>query len=189
MKKIIAVIGDSKTEADGLKYKLAFETGKALVDAGYRVQSGGLGGIMEAVFKGAKASQNYREGDTIAIIPSFDRTYVNKYADIVIPTGLDVMRNTIVANADAVIAIGGGAGTLSEMASAWSLYRLLIAYKNVGGWSAELADRKLDNRERYKDIDDKVYGIEEPQQAVELLEKLLEVYNRFHHGIGFNDRF
>lgn len=185
MRKIIAVIGDGKVERDGLKYKIAFETGKALVDAGYRVQCGGLGGVMEAVLKGAKASAKYREGDTIAIIPSFDRTAVNEYADIVIPTGLDVMRNAIVANADAVIAIGGGAGTLSEMALAWSLFRLLIAYKNVDGWSTELAGRKLDNRERYKDVDDKVYGIEEPREAVELINKLIEIYNRNHHGINY----
>ena len=185
MRKIVAVIGDSKTEIDSLKYKLAFATGKALVDAGYRVQSGGLGGVMEAVFQGAKTSEKYREGDTIAIVPSFDRTAVNQYADIVIPTGLDVMRNTLVANADAVVAIGGGAGTLSEIAMAWSLYRPIIAFNNVDGWSAELAERKLDNRERYKDIDDKVYGVEEPQQAVELISKLVEVYNRYHHGIGY----
>lgn len=185
MKKIIAVIGDGKIEENSLKYRLAYDTGRALVAAGYRVQSGGLGGVMEAVFKGAKSSKNYREGDTVAIIPSFDREAVNDYADIVIPTGLDLMRNTLVADADAVIAIGGGAGTLSEMASAWSLYRLIIAYKNVGGWSAELAGRKIDGRERYKDIDDKVYAVEEPREAVELLNKLIEVYSRYHKGIGF----
>ena len=185
MRKIVAVIGDSKIEADGSKYKLAFAMGKALVDAGYRVLSGGLGGIMEAVFQGAKASNKYNEGDTIAITPSFDRTAVNQYADIVIPTGLDVMRNTLVANADAVIAIGGGAGTLSEIAMAWSLYRLVIAFRNVDGWSAELAGRPLDNRERYNNIDDKVYGVEEPRQAIEIIDKLLAVYNRYHHGIGY----
>ena len=185
MRKIIAVIGDGKIEQGSFKYKLAFETGKALVDAGYRVQSGGLGGVMEAVFQGARASEKYQEGDTVAIIPSFDRTTANQYADIVIPTGLDIMRNALVANADAVIAIGGGAGTLSEMALAWSLYRLLIAYQNIDGWSAELAGRKLDNRTRYEGIDDKVYGIDEPQQAVELIDRLLVTYNRYHHGIGY----
>ena len=49
MKKIVAVVGDGKIEKESLKYKLAFEMGKALIDSGYRVQSGGLGGIMEAV--------------------------------------------------------------------------------------------------------------------------------------------
>ena len=98
MKKIIAVIGDGKIEKDSLKYKLAFETGKALIDSGYRVQSGGLGGIMEAVFQGAKSSEKYQDGDTIAIIPSFDRTEANHYADIIIPTGIDVMRNGMVVS-------------------------------------------------------------------------------------------
>ncbi len=185
MRKIIAVIGDGKIEQNSLKYKLAFETGRLLVDAGFRVQSGGLSGVMEAVFKGAKSSEKYREGDTIAIIPSFDRTVVNQFADIVIPTGIDVMRNAMVANADAVIAIGGGAGTLSEIAMAWSLFRLIIAYKNVDGWSAELAERKLDNRERYKDIDDKIYGVNEPNQAIEIINRLLGFYNRYHHGIAY----
>lgn len=185
MKKVIAVIGDGKIEKDGLKYKLAFETGKALVDAGYRVQSGGLGGIMEAVFQGAKSSEKYQDGDTIAIIPSFDRTEANHYADIIIPTGIDVMRNGMVVSADGVIAIGGGSGTLSEMALAWSLFRLVIAYCNVDGWSSELAGRKLDSRERYQSIDDKIYGAETPQQAIEILDKYVDVYTRYHHGIKY----
>ena len=106
-KKIVAVIGNKKIEPDGIRYRLAYETGKLLVDNGYRVQSGGLGGVMEAVFAGARASKNYREGDTIALVPSFDATTANVYADIVIPTGLDMMRNALVANADAVIGVGG----------------------------------------------------------------------------------
>ena len=76
-KKIVAVIGNKKIEPDGIRYRLAYETGKLLVDNGYRVQSGGLGGVMEAVFAGAHASKNYREGDTIALVPSFDATTAN----------------------------------------------------------------------------------------------------------------
>ena len=67
-KKIIAVIGNKKIEPDGIRYRLAFETGKILVDHGYRIQSGGMGGVMEAVFAGAHASENYREGDTVALV-------------------------------------------------------------------------------------------------------------------------
>ncbi len=183
MKKTIAVIGDGKLEENSFKYRLAFDTGRALVDAGYRVQSGGLGGVMEAVFRGAKSSEKYREGDTVAILPSFDRTTANCYADIVIPTGLDVMRNGVVVNADGVIAIGGGSGTLSEIALAWSLFRPVIAYTNVDGWSSRLAGQRLDNRERYKGIDDKIYGVEDPLQAIDLLERYLGLYTRYHHGI------
>lgn len=183
MKKTIAVIGDCKIDRNGAKYELAFGMGKALVDNGYRVQSGGLGGVMEAAFAGARASDRYTEGDTVAIVPSFDRTAVNAFADIVIPTGLDIMRNTIVANADAVIAIGGGAGTLSEMATAWSLYRLIVAFSNADGWSAELADRKIDRRDRYPGIDDKVFGVTTPEQAIERLNAYIDVYGKQHHGI------
>ena len=88
---------------------------------------------MEAVFAGAHASEKYREGDTVALVPSFDTETANVYADIVIPTGLDMMRNALVANADAVVGVGGGAGTLCEFAFAWSLKRLIIAYRDSGG--------------------------------------------------------
>ena len=109
-RKIVSVIGNRKIEKDGIRYKIAFELGKALVDNGYRVQSGGLRGVMEAVLAGARSSEHYHEGDTIALVPSFDTETANEYADIVIPTGLDVMRNALVANAYAVIGVGGGAG-------------------------------------------------------------------------------
>lgn len=183
MRKIIAVIGDGKIEHNSPKYEMAFGIGKALVDNGYRVQSGGLGGVMDAVFEGAHESDKYKEGDTIALLPTFDRTTANKFADIIIPTGLDIMRNAVVANADAVVAIGGGAGTLSEMAIAWSLFRLIIAFSNVDGWSKELAGRKIDLRERYKNIDDKVFSVTSPKQAIEYLNKYIDEYSRYHQGI------
>lgn len=184
-RKVVAIIGDSRVEENRIKYKLAFETGKALVEAGYRVQSGGLGGVMEAAFKGAHVAHNYQDGDTIAIVPSFAKNEVNNYADIIIPTGLDIMRNAIVANADAVVAIGGGAGTLSEMAIAWSLFRLIIAYRNVDGWSRELADRKLDSRVRYTGVDDKVHGVQCVSEMLDILQKYEGVYNRVHSAIKF----
>ena len=106
-RKIVAVIGNKAIEKDGVRYKIAYEIGKALVDNGYRVQTGGLQGVMSAVLEGAKASKNYREGDTIALVPSFDTETANEFADIVIPTGLDMMRNALVANAYAVIGVGG----------------------------------------------------------------------------------
>lgn len=182
-KKIVAVIGDGQIEKNSLKYKLAFDTGKTLIDNGYRIQSGGMGGVMCAAFEGAKASSNYRDGDTIAIVPTFDKNDANEYADIVIPTGLDIMRNAIVVNADAVVAIGGGAGTLSEIAIAWSLFKLIIAYDNVDGWSKELAGRKIDNRIRYDNLDDKIYAAKRPAEMIELLKKYTDKYSRSHHGI------
>lgn len=183
-KKIVAVIGNKKIEEDGIRRRLAYETGKILVDNGYRVQSGGMGGVMEAVFAGARASENYREGDTIALVPSFDSETANVYADIVIPTGLDMMRNALVANADAVVGIGGGAGTMCEFAFAWSLKRLIIAYRNSGGWSAKLAGTRLDDVVRYENIpEDKVYGVSTPRSMIEILNEKIGLYSSRHQGI------
>lgn len=184
MKKIIAVVGDAATEEGGLKEKLAFETGRLLVENGYRVQSGGLKGVMNAAFKGARSAKNYVDGDTVAIVPSFDRTAASKHADVVVATGLDIYRNVIVANADAVIAIGGGAGTLSEMASAWALKRLIVAYTDVDGWSAKLAGTKIDGRKRYPSIpDDRVYAVSSAEEAVALINEKLPLYTTAYQGI------
>ena len=187
-RKIVSVIGNKAIEKDGVRYKLAYELGKALVDNGYRVQSGGLYGVMSAVLEGAKASKNYKEGDTIALVPSFDTETANEYADIVIPTGLDMMRNAMVANAYAVVGIGGGAGTLCEYAFAWSLNRLLIAFENSGGWSEKLAGEKLDDTVRYPDIpEDKVYAVTTAEQAVEILNKYIDRYVKRHTSITKQD--
>ncbi|MGD9678788.1 MAG: TIGR00725 family protein [Vulcanibacillus sp.] len=183
MRKIIAIIGDSKLEKNSDKYNLAKKLGKLLVDNGYRVISGGMDGVMSAAFEGAKSSIKASDSDTIAIIPSFNPHDANEFSDIIIPTGLDLYRNGIVANSDAVIAIGGGSGTLSEISHAWALYRLVIAFDNVEGWSSKLAGTKIDNRKRYEDIDDKVYSVKSPEEVIDLLTELLELYIRRHKRI------
>lgn len=186
MRKIIAVIGDAKIEDNNQKYNIAFETGKMIIDGGYRLQCGGLGGVMEAACKGARSSPKYREGDIIGILPSFDIEERNPFIDIAIPTGIDVYRNVIVANASAVIAIGGGSGTLCEIANAWALHRLILAYNNCGGWAAKVADTRMDERVRYKTIpDDKVYGISSPQQALEIINSKIDLYTDYHKRIIF----
>lgn len=184
-RKIVSVIGDKKIEEGGLKYQLAFAMGKALVDNGYRVQSGGLHGVMRAVMAGARASEKYREGDTIALVPSFDSETANEYADIVIPTGLDMMRNALVANAYAVVGVGGGAGTLCEYAFAWSLNRLVIAFENSGGWSSKLAGTRLSDDIRYPEIaDDRVYAVSTAEEAIRILNEKIDLYNDRHDGIN-----
>ncbi len=117
-----------------------------LVDGGYRVCNGGMTGVMTATFRGARQSTAYKEGDTVAIIPGLDPREANEYADIVISTGLGHLRNGIVAAAEAVVVIGGKAGTLSEIALAWRYNRLIIALSTSGGIAAEYAGKALDNR-------------------------------------------
>ena len=183
-KKIIAVIGNKHVEEGSIRAKMAFEVGKKLVDEGYRVQTGGLAGVMHEVMKGCKASKNYREGDTIALIPSFDPAIASEYADIVIPTGLDAMRNALVANADAVVGVGGGAGTLCEYAFAWSFKRLIIAMENTGGWSEKLAGTRLDDTVRYPEIpEDKVYSAQTVDEVAAYLRKYLDKYTTRYTGI------
>lgn len=183
-RKIVAVIGNKKVEAGSKRAQLAFEIGKVLVDNGYRVQTGGLGGVMHEVMKGCRASKNYREGDTVALVPSFDPSTASEYADVVIPTGLDAMRNALVANADAVVGVGGGAGTLCEYAFAWSFKRLIVAFENSGGWSEKLAGTRLDDTVRYPDIpEDKVYAVSTADEAIAVLEKYLDKYVTRYTGI------
>lgn len=187
-RKIVAIVGDARIDPNGIKYKMAFEAAKALIDHGYRIQSGGLYGVMEAAFKGAHASEKYKEGDTVAILPGFDSDFANEYADIAIPTGLDVFRNVVVANASAVVAIGGGSGTLSEISNAWALKRMVLAFNNVEGWSAKVADTRLDARVRYPDIpDDRVYGVDNAEDMIKLIDERIEKYNLSHTGIPARD--
>lgn len=175
-RKMIAVIGYAHLEEDSPAYREAQALGKALVGHGFRVVTGGLGGVMEAALRGAKCAESYREGDTVALLPSFDTSAANGYADIVIATGTDVYRNAMVANADAVIAIGGGAGTLSELSYAWHLCRLIAVYRQFGGWAASLADQVLDGRERCTDGDDRLFGVSSAAEVLALLDERLGKY-------------
>lgn len=190
MKPIIAIIGDRHCSSNDPKAQLAAELGTALIDNGYRVMTGGVGskdytpdGVMDFVMKGAKDSAHYSSGDTIAIVPGFNPAEASKYADIILPTGLDIYRNVITANADAVIAIGGGAGTLCEMANAWSLRRLIIAYSNVDGWSSKLAGTAIDNRKRYPSLEDMVWPTESAAQTIRILQEKLSLYTKRHKSI------
>jgi uncharacterized protein (TIGR00725 family) len=183
-RKIVAVIGNKKVEDGGIRQQMAYAIGKALVDNGYRVLTGGVNGVMKAAMEGARASEKYKEGDTIAIIPSFDSEMANEFADVVIPTGLDAMRNAIVSNSYAVIGVGGGAGTLCEYAFAWSFKRLIIAFENTGGWSEKLAGTKIADDNRYPNIpEDQVYPVTSADEAIALLNTYIDKYTTRHIGI------
>lgn len=173
---MIAVIGQGDIPVDDPRYDLAVKLGGALIDNEYRLVTGGYGGIMEGASFGARQSGKYREGDVIGILKGFDPKASNEYVDVPICTGFNFARNQIIAGSDAVIAIGGGAGTLSEIAMAWQLGRLIIAYR-VTGWSGKIADEPLDERIRYDDIpDDNIYGVDDENQVLELLKKYLVIH-------------
>jgi len=109
----IAVCGTSQPDAS--ETALAEAVGRGIAAAGAVLFCGGLGGVMAAACRGARAAN----GLTVGILPSRDATTANEDVAIPIPTGCGEARNVILINcAEAVIAIGGGWGTLSEIALA-----------------------------------------------------------------------
>jgi uncharacterized protein (TIGR00725 family) len=111
--RIIAVIGSSNASPDLVE--LAEKVGQELARRGVLVVCGGLTGVMEAVCRGAKSCG----GTTIGILPGRTAAEANPYVDIPIITTMGYSRNVIVAHSgQAVIAIGGAFGTLSEIAFA-----------------------------------------------------------------------
>jgi uncharacterized protein (TIGR00725 family) len=179
----VAVIGDARIRRGGRQEALAFEIGRELIDAGFCLVTGGLGGVMQAAHQGARASKSWHGGAGIGLLPGSDPDEANPYVDLVIPTGLDHARNLVIAQSRAVIAIGGGAGTLSEMAFAWIHKRLVIGLR-CGGWSERLADERIDERQRYPEIpEDRVFGADTGEEALVLLRRWLPLYQGNHRTI------
>jgi uncharacterized protein (TIGR00725 family) len=132
-KKFIAVIGGSKCSPQ--EAELAEEVGRELARQGAVLVCGGLGGIMAAACKGASSEG----GVTIGILPGGSRQAANPYVQIPIVTNLGEARNVIVVkSAEAVIAIGGGYGTLSEIGHA---LRNGIPVVGLNTWSLSRNDQ------------------------------------------------
>jgi len=131
--RVISVIGGSRCTTE--TGKAAQEIGKNIAKLGLILACGGLGGVMEAVAKGAKENG----GTTIGILPGDNKKDANPYIDIAIPTGLGLARNTLVVRvADLIIALPGEYGTLSEISFALILNKIVI---NLSNWDIEGAIR------------------------------------------------
>jgi uncharacterized protein (TIGR00725 family) len=137
-RRYVAVVGpgDSATATDT---ELARDLGRLLAQAGAIVLTGGLGGVMAAATEGANAAG----GTTVALLPGTDRCA--SAATVAIATGLGEMRNALLVRAaDAVIAVGGSWGTLSEVALAM---RTGVPVVSIGGWQVrDSAGRSLEVR-------------------------------------------
>ena len=107
---------------------IAEEVGAALAERGVVVVCGGRGGVMEGACRGAKRGG----GTTVGILPGEDRAAANEFVDVAIATGLGEARNALVVRAaDALIAIGGSWGTLSEIALAQRAGKRVVG---IGTW-------------------------------------------------------
>jgi len=119
-KKRIGVIG-GRAAPKGLLHK-AEKLGRIIAENGDILVCGGLGGVMEAAARGAKSAG----GITIGILPSSNPRTANSYIDFPIATGLGEARNFIIINtSDALVAVDGKYGTLTEIAAALGLGKIV----------------------------------------------------------------
>lgn len=158
----IVVIGDGVATPEA---QAAAETlGKVLAENGYTLVSGGRGGVMEAASKGAVEAG----GLVVGIVPGHKLDQANPYCTIVLPTAQGHGRNhTNVLAADAVIIIGGQAGTLSEMSFAWLYAKPMAALVGHGGFADAYAGKPLDKRPRQP-----IYGAKSTKDLLDWLSSL-----------------
>ena len=129
MSRYVAVVGPGEASAE--EVAAAEDVGRGLAKAGAHVVCGGLGGVMAAACRGASQAG----GRTIGILPGADRAAANEWVEVAIATGLGELRNGLVVRAaDAVIAVGGAYGTLSEIALA---LKTGVPVIGLGTWEIE----------------------------------------------------
>ncbi|MEN3184464.1 MAG: TIGR00725 family protein [Atribacterota bacterium] len=147
----IGVLGQHAPEEPILT--LAYQIGRGIARRGGVLLCGGLGGVMEAACRGAKEAG----GTTIGILPGYSPSDANPFVDFAIATGLGEARNfVLVAASSALIACGGQAGTLSEIALALRMGKILAG---VATWTIE------DHRGRR----DFFPSFSDPEEAVEYI--------------------
>jgi uncharacterized protein (TIGR00725 family) len=123
----VSVIGSGGCEQDSELARLAEEVGRRLAEAGATVVCGGRGGVMEAAARGAAEAG----GAVIGVLPWVSPKEANPHCTQVVATGIGQARNlAVVASGEAVIAVGGEWGTLSEIGHARSIGRTVIALRS-----------------------------------------------------------
>jgi uncharacterized protein (TIGR00725 family) len=123
-RRLIGVIGSGQDDPE--LNRLAEEVGGLIASEGFVLVNGGLGGVMEGSARGAKGAG----GTTVGILPGLDPSSANPYIDIPVSTGLGEGRNLLIVRAaSALIAIGGGYGTLSEIALALKVGRPVVGLR------------------------------------------------------------
>lgn len=153
----IGVLGPNSV--DDAQYALGRSVGECIARAGAVLFCGGLGGMMAAACEGARAAG----GLTVGILPGADSDEANAFVDLAIPTALGPLRNAVLVRAcDAVIAVNGAYGTLSEIAFA---LRLEVPVVGIDTWSLARGGR----------TDEGIHVALDPQDAVEQAIRLVKM--------------
>lgn len=174
MKKLqVGVIGTAgweeypKNKPNEKAYRLAYQIGKLIANRNAILICGGKGGIMEEACRGAKENK----GVTVGIISGNKRNKSNKYVDVEVVSGITNSGEDaiIISMCDGIIAIGGGSGTLQEIALAYRNKKPVVAITNIMGWANKVADSYLDERKIIK-----IQKASSPNEAIDLLFKKIK---------------
>jgi uncharacterized protein (TIGR00725 family) len=160
------VIGFGHDLCTRIAYTAAYQVGAEIARRDVLLLTGGLGGVMEAAGRGAKDNGGF----VIGIIPQDDKSEANAFCDAVIATGMGSARDFITAySADAIIVVGGGAGTLIEIAAAYQGRIPIVSVKGTGGVADRLVGSYIDGRNI-----ERILGEDTPEKAVATALKLIE---------------
>ena len=161
------VIGFGRDHCPENAYRTAYQVGAEIARRDAILLTGGLGGVMESASRGAKESGGF----VIGIVPQDNKTKANAFCDAVIATGMGFARDFITAySADAIIVVGGGAGTMIEIAAAYQKKIPIVSVKGTGGVADQLVGSYLDDRKI-----EQILGEDEPENAVDAALKSIEV--------------
>lgn len=148
---VIGIIGSAGDMVEGSRVDIidaASRVGRGIAVAGAVLVSGGTTGVMAGASRGAREAG----GLTIGFLPDTDRSRASEFVDVAFPTGMGTVRNLLTPRVcDAVIMIGGGAGTLNELTIAYDFGTPVVAVTGTGGWADRIRpvlhdDRWLDER-------------------------------------------
>ncbi|MEI6528582.1 MAG: TIGR00725 family protein [bacterium] len=163
---VVGYAGPSEYPVGAIKnkgiYKIAEKVGFLLARNGAIVVTGGKGGVMESAAYGARKAK----GLTVGVIKGKERYASNKFTDVEILSGMvsDGFDEFLLVNmCDAIIVIGGGAGTLEEITIAYRNKKPIIVLKNTGGWADNVCGIDLDQRKTIN-----VQVVSTPEEAVNL---------------------
>jgi len=167
MKKVVIGVVGHGTHATKIHEEVAKRVGELVAKRGGIVVCGGRNeGVMDAVARGVEEAG----GISIGILPEADLSRASSHLTVAIPTGMGFARNQIIAlSCDGMIVIGGGVGTLTEVAYAYAFSKPIVVIENLGGLVEQFIGRYLDKKERVK-----LVGAKTPEEAVELIFKLIE---------------
>ena len=161
----ILVIGHNDNGCTPEHERIAYEVGYGIAENNAVLITGGLGGVMNAASHGAHDAG----GLTVGILPQSDPSFANEYIDIVIPSGVGLMRDFLNAlSADGIIIVGGGSGTLSEICAAYMYKKPMVAIRGTGGAAEQFIDGYVDHRKNVK-----IIGADSAKEAVKEILKIL----------------